>query len=383
MAVIFLQTCLACGGIYVLGKRLKSFSQPVEAALAVVLLSSYPTLIAYEHLLLTEVGTFFFLSLILYICTSSVKRPLMGAFCLAIALAAGYYLRSSLLYMTPLVAVIYALRTLRRRPNEGYRGRKAVQALLLAGAGPFLLAYPWERNPMVSVRAGQSVLLYGLVKSAVLPPDDPILGNAAPAYRRAIEDSLSDGRLPMTGLQNGGEVPVLDAIYGDGPWAPSIFLRVVRTHPIRYLKGVGRNLLLFTELSGFQNDNSDWRAAALSPKSSLTQGLTSFPILGEEFRRDTSSSLTSRVLRQLSPFYDLLLLLGFWATVAALIMGIWRQNLIIVTFTALPLAFILLHALVLMSEARMAFPAYPLFLVNLVMLRCWLSRDFARKQPGN
>ncbi len=384
MAVIGLQAGLACAGIYFLIAALARLGRPIEGAIAAVLLSSYPTLIAYEHLLLTEVGTFFFLSLFIYLLRRGDRHSVLRATGLAIAIAVGYYYRSSLLYLAPLLAAIYALPSLGERSRESggaVRRRHlqtAIGGFIIVAAGPFLLAYPWQRNPAVSVRIGQSVLLYGLVKSSVLPPDDPILGSAAPIYRRALEESAPDGRIPDSGLQNGSEYSVIGPIYPYGSSAKSIFIRVIWTHPWRYFKGVVRNLLLFSEFGGFANDSAHLREAALSPNSEIDKGPSWFPPLGDEFRRISAASLISHALRIASPFYDWLILFGFVTTVIAFVVAVWRMDAAVLAFTAVPLGFIVLHAMLLMSEDRVVMPSYPLLLANLIMLPVWLKpRDFS------
>src|SRR5439155_13281169 len=133
----------------------------------------------YNHMLLTEVFTFFFLSLFVFLLTVSNRITIRGALYLCVAITAGFYYRSSLLYLAPLLAIIYCLPLIPPIKAAGLTLRskslrEAFVILLIVGICPFLLAYPWQRYPNVSTRAGD-VLLYGLVKSSVLPFDDPIL----------------------------------------------------------------------------------------------------------------------------------------------------------------------------------------------------------------
>ena len=109
MAVIGLHSCLAYLAIYLLGRSVRGLGRPLEAALGMVFLSAYPMLIVYEHMLLTEVGTFFFLSLFVFLLTVSNRITIRGALYLCVAITAGFYYRSSLLYLAPLLAIIYCL----------------------------------------------------------------------------------------------------------------------------------------------------------------------------------------------------------------------------------------------------------------------------------
>jgi hypothetical protein len=156
----------------------------------------------------------------------------------------------------------------------------AISAFLVVTVGPFILAYPWQRNPAVSERNGH-VLLFGLVKQAVLPLDDPILGAAAPAYRLAISQSTSNGVFPYSGLKNGSEWSVIRPIYHYGSSAGSIFWRVARTHPKSYLVAVGRNLILYSGLGGFANDNAILRNQVfIASGNKIDPGPEWFPPLG-------------------------------------------------------------------------------------------------------
>lgn len=382
MAVIGLETCMGAMGVYLLSRRVLKLGREVEASVCLIALIAYPTLIAYEHLLLTEVGTFFFLALFVYVGTATERKTIVGACVLAVVITAGFYYRSSLLYLAPLLAILYASTTFRAAYGAAGTIRskglqQAIAQFLIVAILPFVFAYPWQRNPQVSIRTGQSVILFGLVKSTVLPPDDPILGAAAETYRQAIAKSRINGRLPDNGLQNGMEWSVIGPIYNDGSAARQIFFRVVRTHPKQYLRGVLRNLLLYSGFTRISDENERFRTAAFSSVPTF-ESAPGFPPPGNEFRRYTAPSAISRALTFLSPIYDWLIKLGFIATLVAVVLGLWHWNTAILTFTAVPLAFILLHALLLMSENRMVLPTYPLLLLNLIMLPAWIRLRHAQ-----
>jgi hypothetical protein len=380
MAVIGLHACLAYAAIYLLARRVRSLNRPIEASVAAVLLSLYPTLIVYQHALFTEVGTFLFLSFFVCFLTRVKPPDITGAMVLCAALSAGYYYRSSLLYLAPLIGILYAWPAFRffRDADSRWKNHhisQAVVMIFLVAVVPFVFAYPWQRNPLVSTRTGQAVILFGLVKSSVLPTDDPILGPTAPIYRKAIQQSTLHGKFPAHGLENGSEWSVIDPIYGLGSSAVPIFIRVVRTHPIRYLEGVGRNLLLVSGLSGFRNDNAYLRDIVLSPnRSEIDPGPPWLPPLGNEWRRTTVVSFTSRVLEKLDRLYNWILLVGSFATAIGLIGALIRQDTIVLTFTTVPVAFLLIHVAFLMSEDRMALPAYPMLLLNALLLPAWTTR---------
>ncbi len=383
MAVIALQTCLACAGIWLLSHRLRSVGLVVAAPLGVGLLGAFPTLIAYEHALLTEVASFFFFSLLVYLVAAPESPSVKGAVVLALAIGLGYYNRSSLIYLAPVIGGIYIAGELKQGwkqpdPARRYRfARRAVSQYLIIAILPFLLAYPWKRNPKVSTRNGH-VLLYGLVKQGVLPVNDPILGATAPVYANVIEQSKSNGVFPNAGLRNGFEWSVINPIYGYGSVAGSIFWRVIRTHPDLYFHGVARNLAMFSGIGNFAYDNALVRHVIFtSGASQIDPGPSWITPLGDEFKRTTAPSFISRELERIAPLYDWMVRFGLLATIAGFLVGVWRLDKFILAFTAPALAFIVMHALLLVSQDRMILPVQPVLLLNLIALpaslrkHCW------------
>jgi hypothetical protein len=379
MAVFALQSCLACAGVWFLSRTVRVLGLHAESAIAVAVLAAFPTFVAYQHVLMTEIGSFFFFSLVVCLLAWPSASSLMGAMWLALALALGYYHRSSLLYLAPPAGAIYVLTGLKeewKQPGRAFGNRVFRQLLpqfLVVAFFPFVLAYPWQSNPRVAVRNGQGVLLYGLVTQAVFPPNDPILGSAAQLYASAIEQSKLNGVLPNEGITGGRQYAVLRSIYGYGS-AASLFLHEIETNPLNYLHAVDRNLVMFSGLAGSAYDNAQYRQRVLCYlESFIDPGAPQIPPLGNEFKRTVAPSLTSLALRQIAPFYDWMVDFGLLATILAFLLGLWRLDKAILAFTAPTLAFMGMHALLLMSQDRMILPVQPVLLLNLIMLPAWLG----------
>jgi hypothetical protein len=109
LAVSALQMALGFSGIWLLGAALMRTHRTLEAAIVFPLLALFPTLVTYEHALLTEVGTFAFMALLLYVVTAPISRPEWRVAGIAGVLALGYYYRASFLYISPVVALVYAV----------------------------------------------------------------------------------------------------------------------------------------------------------------------------------------------------------------------------------------------------------------------------------
>jgi hypothetical protein len=387
VAVFALQSCLALSGIWFIARTLQKLGLPIQSALAVALLGCFPTLIAYQHLLLTEVGSFFFLALLISMLAWPRSPSLGWAAALGAAVGLGFYYRSSLIYLGPVLGAVYVLNGLReewKRPGRALFShfvRISLPQFLAIAALPFILAYPWQRNPKVAERNGYSVLLFGLLTQAVIPVDDPILGPVAPVYAHAIQDSQANGALPNQGLTNGRQYAVLAPLARYASSAGSIFLRTVAEHPDRYLGAVERNLILFSGFDGSHYDNAMYRQIVLSANASqIDPGPPSLPALGDSFKRTTAPSFTAAALEAIAPVYDRLVELGLLATVAGFLLGLWRWDSTILAFTAPTLAFIAMHALLLMSQDRMILPAQPFLLISLILLPAWLRIPVPRLQ---
>jgi hypothetical protein len=377
LAVVLIQSALVSIGIWMLSRMLRRMGRPVESAIVLVVLSAYPTLVAYEHALLTEAGTFFFVAALAYILSLPSRRPVLYVSALTGLISLGFYYRSSLVLLAPLAAVLYAWASLRelsdsptRKPRRA-QIRIAWRALAIAFV-PFLIAYPWQRNPKAQAR-NQVVIVYGLVKQAVIPPEDPRWGAAADRDRKAIEASSIKGRLPVSGLQNGHEYEMIGAFHPGESTPQALLVQAVMSYPGRYFAGVGRNLLLFAGLGRFESDSAYYRTVILrSPGTAIEPAPQGFRSIDAQFAHAAGSSLVRGFFVDAAPLYDFVIFLAFCATVGVLTIGLWRKDMTMIKLAALPLGFIVIQALVLSSQDRMVLPVYPLLLVNLVLLPDWL-----------
>jgi len=73
------------------------------------------------------------------------------------------------------------------------------------------------------------------------------------------------------------------------------------------------------------------------------------------------------MLRWLNPFFSVLIIAGWLATVYILIVGLLKHDTKLLAFATIPLAFSLMHAIILMAVDRLIMPILPIVLVNLVL----------------
>jgi 4-amino-4-deoxy-L-arabinose transferase-like glycosyltransferase len=379
LTVIAVQTALGFAGICLLGAALRRLGRTIEAALAIVLLSVFPTLIAYEHALLTETGTFFFLALALYVGTAPARRPAWRTAGLIVVIALGYYERSTLLLMAPVLAFLHLLAarwsgsapdSVPRRPLR----ITAAEAVALVVV-PFLLAYPWLKNPRVIERNGQSVLLYGMIRQTLIPVDDPIWGKSGAIYSDAIRQSRVKGGLPLSGLRDDLVYPALGVLYPYGAEASRLFTRMIVHRTGAYAEAVGRNILLFAGAGTQPGDSAEFRAAVLSGAGSVVAPRPAgFPPLNVDMAEKTRWPSAGAALAAVAPEYDILVFLSFPATVVLLAMGFHRKDGPMVAFALVPIAFLAINALALTSQDRTAVPAFPLLLLDVVAVPACIWR---------
>ena len=372
LAVSALQTALGFSGIWLLAAALRRLDRTLEAAILLPLLALFPTLVTYEHALLTEVGTFTLVALLLYVVTAPMSRPEWRVAGIAGVLALGYYFRASLLYISPVVALVYALGAFQQQAADCHPERRT-HSRILAGSlivmlAPVLIAYPWQSNPRVSLR-NANVLLYGLVKQAVVPLNDPLWSNSQSLYAEAINQSLNHGEFPLGGVKDELVYAPVESLHDYAPHATSVLVRAVLRYPRRYIAGCVRTALLFTEMYMPESDNAIFRTAVLSGGGSvLTPHPPGFPPLDTEMAQRPNPSLFGHFLLAMAPLYDALVCCGLVATLALIVVGFWRRDAATLAFGIIPAAFLLLNIALLTSQDRTAAPVYPILLVNLVSL---------------
>ena len=333
--------------------------------------------------MLTEAGCFFFIALILYLSFWRPPSPMLRSAALGLTLAAAFYHRPTLLYLAPVAALFQGgvMFSERRRtaPRAPFWSRRAWGApighVLAIGLIPYVLAYPWNRalehSPDRDV--GGYFLLYGLLKQAVLPPEEPILGPVRPAYEAAIQKSTQKGKLDIAGINQYALYEFMDKILTphacDGQ---RIFRQALLTWPGRYSRGVLNTCLLFLGCKAADDDNRVFFNCVIA------EAETGGKVLGVDhplarqlelaFAQRTTPSVVSNLLVGLEPLYSVLLPLGWFILLAGLILGCWQRNWPLIGWCALPLVYLLMYALVLLAHNRYVAPVYPFVLASLAVV---------------
>jgi hypothetical protein len=393
LSVIVLNTLFGMTGICLIVSAIKKTWGLFPATATLLLLSFYPALIVYEHCLLSEVSTFFCFAIILKLLSDS--RPQyhywLKAFFLILGVSIGYYFRPTLLYLSPLVALLYGLSLWKPEPHPERmtrfrrpRSLVIVMMVVLIGVGPFVAAYPWKQISRDGNRRMAQQIIFGFVKQAAIPLNSPLLGAAADKYSESIKQSLNNGKLMTDGVRSDPLFyEVAFSIYKEYGSRLGDFLEpAISQSPQRYLKRVMATFLYFAGFPGIESDTQAFTDMVLSDdtESKLWPGPES---IRQDIERDFSRpggmdfSLPF-ILRWLTPFFSVLIIAGWGATVFIFIVGLLQADRRLLAFSTIPLAFSLMHALSLMAINRLIMPVYPLVLVNLVLASTILFRLWKR-----
>jgi len=380
-------------GILLLGASVKRVAGKFAAAGAMVLISLSPTLISYQHSVLTETGTFFFLSLTLYLLLWTPKRFWVRTVALTLALGIGYYWRQNLLALAPVAALFHGYSRWRevaaslrdfwqRRSMAAARPALLIAAqVLLVAVVPFETAKPWDRYNEAPAAIRNVTLLQGMLRQALIPPEHPWVGPYKAEYYAAIRSAIYHGNF-LSGL--GPPMAPLAAHIWARPTpkpVPQFFLELAIQYPGRYLNGIGRTLAFFAGFDGQVSDNRNLRGLVLSP-TMLGSKISDGPEpLHSKMQRDFTQRTTPlrpiKLLRSLIPLYDPLQIAASMVTVLGLAVALWLMDFRLLAFCAIPSVYALGYAVFLVSLDRFAVPVYPLALANLLVVPLAVYRRFS------
>jgi hypothetical protein len=389
IAAILVSTAMGLGTVLLLGRAARLLAGGWCGALVLVFVSLFPTSVAYQHLILTEIGTSFFIALLISVALQQPKTQRAAwrqAAFFCVVLAAGYYWRQLLLNLAPLAAVIWLVRNWRfvRQSSDIaylYLGR-IVLAVAIIVAAPLALSRLWDRY---TDRAGlaEVSMRQGIIRQALLAPSDPVIGENKVAYVSAVRDSSSQGNF-FSGVRNDLFDPLLDGIFRPRPMGVGdtkrIFVSGIFHYPSRYLAGVTRTAVLFLGAKATVNENRIFRQQILSPDwpgAKIGQGPPEVETqIKQQFQQITTSSAVLEILWRLGPVYDVLLMLGNVLAAAAIPYALFARNYKAFVLAAFPIAYLALYAIILASIDRFAVPAYPINLATLIVLPVLVLQHF-------
>jgi len=403
LAVIFLSSTLGLFSTLLLGKIAVMTAGRAAGVVTLVVISLYPTYIAFQHFALTEAGTSFFLVGItaLLMWTPQTGRSLWTkAFLLMVFLTGAWHWRQALLFLAPVVAIIHGAdnwrnifgrlggnTALRIRPLWG--GAVAISAqLLLIGYIPFVLAKPWQA--IVDDEGLAAMMIeHGILRQVLIPPEDPFIGNLGDDYRNAINDSLFEGN-----FYSGLRPDLLQSIQEKLATRPypephkQFFWHSIQRYPSRYFQALGRTLVVFAGAKAQYNENRSSTSRILSPenisvnRSQENGPPDTTPPIRADLTQSTKPSAISGFLWNLAPAYYGLVQLGSLISLLGLICGLILRERSIIIITVVPLVYLFFAAVLLVSIDRFAFPAYPAIIANVFLVPVLAIRRIRERLGG-
>ena len=380
LAAVLVSTAMGLGTVLLLGRAARIMAGEWCGAIVLVFLSLFPTGVAYQHLILTETGSSFFIALLISVALLQPKTERAAwrqALLFSGVLAIGYYWRQLLLDLAPLAALVWIVSNWRFvRPGASWRQLRWDRiglAVVLVVAAPIFVSHFWDpfadRAGLAEVTMRQSI-----VRQALLAPSDPVIGEHKAEYIQAVRESSKDGNF-FSGVRNDLFDPLLDHLFGARPVGTGdtrrIFISGVLHYPSRYLGGVFRTAALFMGARATVNENRIFREQILSPTwtgAKIGDGPPKVQAgIKEQFRQLTTSSAILQVLWRLSSVYDLLLMVANVAAAVAIPYAVLTRNYKLFAMAAFPVVYLALYAAILASIDRFAVPAYPATLTILVV----------------
>jgi hypothetical protein len=361
---------LATAGVLGLGAALRRVAGDAAAALGMILVSLSPSLIAFEHHVLTEAGSFCLVALILAALVWPVKIPRcrwVQVLTLVLLLTAGYYFRQNILLLAPVVAVLYLARMW---PQASAIAGKARARLIAIGqaivilAVPYLASIPWQRYgddaELAKVMFSQTLFLQKLI-----PFDHPALGKHADYYRQAVELSKFQGGF-YSGMRRDlyYEIVARTAPAMAGKYR-QIFWECLRSHPERYRDAIGRTVAVFFGMPGALSECQRSCDSVMSPvviASSKTNSVCEgpaelFAANRRDFRQAADASALMCFVWRTIPLYAYILPATMFLSLVGLLVGLLRRHWLLFCLAALPWAALAPYVLALLSVDRYAVPA--------------------------
>jgi len=242
---------------------------------------------------------------------------------------------------------------------------------------PFLFSKAWLYTDNAKMR--DVMFRQGVIRQALISPDDPLLEPFEEDYRRAVGESKKAGNF-YSGVRSDLLGPLKCELFSQSSVvsksSAEFFVESVLKNPLRYLKAVGRCFALYGGAKALENEIHFLRYAVLSvPHIGLRiQGDDELATrIRKEFGQPSRESLLAAGLNRLIPAYDQLVIVGSAITLLGLVLGLCLRNVEMTIVCVMPLVFVVLPAIILASIDRYAFPTYPVTLANtlIVPILCW------------
>jgi hypothetical protein len=343
--------------------------------------------LTYENMALTEIGTFFFIALTTRILLAErhiLNHPFLMACLLGLAITIGYYWRPTILYLS-LPAAFFFLCLLIRNQNLSRVGIALSLALVLAI--PSLASIPWRSQLKKGDRTGD-MYLFGAISQAAIPETIPGLDeNFLKDYRHGISEAKNNfWGLEVAGLNDSHVYPLLHRIRPlTKMTGKEIFIYSVKNNTLQYAAGVLRTTAFYFGFLPKENENklfAGW-VGGLTERSPSVLRAPTYVNQQENikvFDNQPSHFLIRGLFKIGIPAFAALVLLANIMLLIALPAAIKLRNYQLLVLSVIPLYWYAIHAVILQSINRQAFPCYLIVMAAAIKLLLLVAEKKGHKR---
>ena len=345
--------------------------------------------LAYENMALSEIGTFFFIALTIRVLLAEkliLKLPLAMALILGLTISVGYYWRPTILYLSLPSSVLYFW-VLRRAKSINFS--KIALCLGLIIVIPATLSLPWRSELKKGDRTGD-MYLFGAISQAAIPETLPKLQPSfIEEYRLGASKVRNDfWGLEVSGLEDSDVYPLMRQIHQQtNMTGEEIFTYSIKNNTTQYLAGVFRTMAFYFGALPKENENrlfANW-VSGLEKKSPSVLKAPDYVNQHENIRlfdNQPSHFLIQNLFRLTIPVFAAIVLLANLMLLIALPTSLRLKDYQLLVLSSIPLYWYSIHAVILQSINRQAFPCYLIAMAAAIKLVLLLASHKRSSAPA-
>lgn len=387
LAISFLNSTLLFLGTILLSRIILAKSNYFYTGIFILATSFCPLLVLYTHVGLTELGTFFFLSICSYFAyfyTHNIKQ----IFIFAIIVALAYYYRPTIYYYILFyMPFIYLVKTNFFQKKYAFSA-KALKYAFIFAVTLLIFIYPWKNETKKSGRV-KDMYSISVAKQGILPSYDPLIKPIEAKYIDAENNSFDAGGLTCQGIK-GTIIFMLGSHikkYAARKNINNVLLYAIKKYPFRYIKSVACTMLSLTYLSPEDGqvrlftqmvlDNKEGHSIVLSGPENLKTDIK------KHFQEkvDKLSTRSIFIIKQITYLYEQLIGSMFIFLPLVFIYSLLYREKIIFLLSGSILMLLALHSLILIPINRYMLPVYPFLIGTYIsFIHTFLKNHFVAKK---
>jgi len=390
---ILTQTLLGTIAAILLACALRRHAGRPAALAFLLLMLGFPLVVGYEHVLLTEtVNVLLVAAVVAAALLRSRWWPVSYLF-VGTVVGMGYMVRQSFVALLVPALLVTALR--HRRPHGAVTA--VLVAMVLGGAAYAGMTTQWKQRQKASGapdRGAKFLLFCGAFNYGLIDPTIEAFAPAREVYEELLRQCPDPGDAGYS--KHPKMLPIRQKVLDSSPEAAGdIAMQSLRGNLVGYLSAVGKNLRLMYGITAVKSNRSTWERSCNSiwPVIGMRPEYKGNCMVGEPYLARAKELFEQRFQRGwIAQAYDALrrpylwiVLTASWMTILAGIVWLAKRDWATGILCLAPHGYILLHAVLLTSVDRYAFPVYPLMLCMAVWSLARLAQQTrsARRSRAN